>query len=84
MLSSFREVALTNRFSGIFHFSKISKFKRGITPRKKLNENFLQKHYVSHNYKVSGNSVERFQRSCADKEQKQKTQQQQKNPKSQD
>ena len=70
MLSSFREVALTNCFSGIFHFSKISKFKRGITPRKKLNENFLQKHYVSHNYKVSGNSVERFQRSGAKKKKK--------------
>ena len=38
---------------------------------KKLNQNFLwicaSTHYVLHNYKVSGNSVKRFQRSCANK-----------------
>ena len=44
---------------------------KGITSRKKLNQNFLwicsSTHYVLHYYKVSGNSVEGFQRSCADK-----------------
>ena len=38
---------------------------------KKLNQNFLwicaSTHYVLYNYKVSRNSVEQFQRSCADK-----------------
>ena len=38
---------------------------------KKLNQNFLwicaSTHYVLYNYQVSGNSVQRFQRSCAEK-----------------
>ena len=42
LLSGIRGVALTNCFSSISHFGKISKFKRGIIPRKKnLNQNFL-------------------------------------------
>ena len=57
--------------SSIFHFGQVSKFKKGVTPRKKWNENFLwicaSTHYVLYNYKVSRNSVERFQRSCANK-----------------
>ena len=52
-------------------YRQISKFKKGVTPRKKINQNFLwispSTHYVLHNYKVSRNSVVRFQRSCADK-----------------
>ena len=71
LLSGFRGVALTNCFSSIFHFGQISKFKTGVTPRNELNQNFLwicaSIHYVFHHYKVSWNSVERFQRSCADK-----------------
>ena len=71
LLSGFREIALTNCFSSIFYFGQISKFKKGITPRKKLNQNFLwictSTHYVLHYYKVSENSVEPFQRSCANK-----------------
>ena len=47
------------------------KFKKGVTPRKKLNQNFLwicaSTRYVFYDYKVPENSVERFQRSCADK-----------------
>ena len=35
LLSGFRGVALTNCFSSIFHFGQISKFKKGVTPRKK-------------------------------------------------
>ena len=66
LLSGFRGVTLTNCFSCIFHFSK---FKKGVTPRKKMNQNFLwiceSTNYVLHNYTVSRNSVERFQRSCA-------------------
>ena len=54
----------------IFHFGQISKFQKGVTPRKKLNQNFLwictSSWYVLHNYLVLRNSVERFQRSCAD------------------
>ena len=57
--------------SSIFHFGQTAKFKKGITLRKKLNQNFLwictSTWYVLHNYKVSWNSVERFQKSCADK-----------------
>ena len=34
LLSRFRGVALTNCFSSIFHFGQISKFKKGVTPRK--------------------------------------------------
>ena len=55
-------------FSSIFHFNQISKFKKGVTPKKKLNQNFLwiciSTHYFFHYYNVSRNSVERFQRSC--------------------
>ena len=70
LLSGFSGVALTYCFSSIFHFGQISKFKKGVTPReKKSNQNFMwictSTHYVLHNYKVSQNSVERFQRSCA-------------------
>ena len=57
--------------SSIFHFGQISKFKKGVTPKKKWNQNFLcicpSTHFVLHNHKVSKNSVERFQRSCANK-----------------
>ena len=69
LLSGFRGVALTNCSCSIFHFSQISKFKMSVTLGKKLNQNFLwicvSTHYVLNNYKVSRNSVERFQRSCA-------------------
>ena len=37
-LSGFRGAALSNCFSSIFHFGQISKFKRGVTPRKKKTE----------------------------------------------
>ena len=71
LLSGFSGVVLTNCFSSIFHFGQISKFKKGVNPRKKWNQNFLwictSTHYVLHYYKVSGNSVEWFQRSCANK-----------------
>ena len=71
LFSGFSGDALTYCFNSIFHFGQISKLKNGITPRKKLNQNFLwictSTWYVLHNYKVSRNSVERFQSSCADK-----------------
>ena len=62
----------TNKKNGsIFHLGQISKFKKYVTSRKKWNHNFLwicaSTHYVLHNYKVSRNSVERFQRSYASK-----------------
>ena len=54
-----------------FILVKFLSSKRGITSRKKWNQNFLwictSTHYVLHNYKVSGNSVKRFQRNCANK-----------------
>ena len=71
LLSRFSGVVLTNCFSSIFQFRQFSKFKKGEPPRKKWNQNFLwictSTHYVLHYCKVSGNSVERFQRSCANK-----------------
>ena len=71
LLRGFSGVVLTNCFSSIFHFRQFSKFKKGVTPKKKRNQNFLwicpSKHYVLHYYKVSGNSVEPFQRSCPNK-----------------
>ena len=73
-MSGFSGVALINCFSRIFHFGQISKFKKGLTPGKKMNQNFLWicafTYYDLHNYKDLRNSVERFQRSCADKKNK--------------
>ena len=47
------------------------KFRKGVISRKILNQNFLwictSTHYLLHNYKVSGNSVEWFQRSWSEK-----------------
>ena len=55
LLRCLRGVALTNCFSSIFHFGQISKLKKGIIPRKKLNQNFMwvctSTHYVLHYYK---------------------------------
>mgnify|MGYP003686337679 CR=1 FL=1 len=65
LLSGFREVALTNCFCSIFHFGQISKLKKGVTPKKnesKFRWICASTHYVLYNYKVSRNSVERFQR----------------------
>ena len=49
--------------------AKISKLKKGVTPRKKMNKNFLwmctSTWYVLHNHKVTRNYVEWFQRRCA-------------------
>ena len=67
----FQRSCADKKTSSIFHFGQISKFRKGVTPRKKLNQNFLwictSTHYVLHNYKVSRNSVERFQKSCTNK-----------------
>ena len=61
LLSGFRGFALTNC---IFSFGQISKLKKGVTQRKKLNKNFLclcaSMHYVFHNYKFSVNFFEQF------------------------
>ena len=59
-------------FSSIFHFRQISKFKKRHCSQKKnwikMSCGYAHLHiYVLHNYKVSRNSVERFQRSCASK-----------------
>ena len=40
LLRSFRGVALTNCFSSIFHFCQISKFKKCVTPRKRIESKF--------------------------------------------
>ena len=68
LLRGFRGVALTNYFSGIFHFGQIYKFKKGVSSRKIMEAKFLwictSTWYVLHNYKVSLTSVEQFQRSC--------------------
>ena len=71
LLSGFRGVALTNCFSSIFHFGQISKFKKGVILRKKIESKIPVDIHIYilclSYYKVSGNSVEQFQRSCADK-----------------
>ena len=55
----------------LLNFGQISKFKKGVFPIKKMNQNFLRicisTHYVLHDYKVSQNSFEQLQRSCPDK-----------------
>ena len=54
-----------------FILAKFLSSKRVYLREKKWNQNFLwictSSHYVLHIYKVSQNSVERFQRSCANK-----------------
>ena len=40
LLSGFRGVALTNCFSSIFHFRQISKFKKSVIQRKKMESKF--------------------------------------------
>ena len=54
-----------------FIFVKFRSSKRALIWEKNWNQNFLwictSTHYVLHYYKVSGNSVEPFQRSCANK-----------------
>ena len=72
LLSSFSGVVLTNWFSSIFHFRQISKLKKSVIQREKMESKFLvdmhtSAHYVLHYYKVSGNSVDWFQRSCTNK-----------------
>ena len=65
----YKGVALTNCFSCISNFGKISKFKRGITLRKKIESKFPATihiytctftHYVLHNNKFSNNSLSSF------------------------
>ena len=74
--TKFHEILLSD-FSGvvhancIFNFGQISKFKKGVTPRKKIESKFpvdcASTLYVLRNYKVSRNSGKWFQRTCADK-----------------
>ena len=40
LLSSFRGVASTNCFSSILYFGQISRFKKGVTPRKRIESKF--------------------------------------------
>ena len=40
LLSGFRVVVLTNRFSSIFQYGQISKFEKDVTPRKKIESKF--------------------------------------------
>ena len=70
LLSNFTGVVLKNCFNSIFNFGLISKFKRGITPRKKrwirISCEYANLHIMSQLQSFK-NSVERFQRSSADK-----------------
>ena len=56
------------KISSIFHFGQISKFKKGVTPRKKISCGYAHLHIMSfittkfHEIMLSG-----FQRSCANK-----------------
>ena len=40
LLSGFSGVVLTNCFSSMFHYRQISKFKKDVTPRKKMESKF--------------------------------------------
>ena len=59
--SRFRGVALTNFLSSIFHFGQ-----KGRNSKKNFLWICAYTHYVLYDYNISGNSVEWFQRSCAD------------------
>ena len=68
LIGSKHTTAMAGVFSA-FHWKKKSR----LIAREKQNKYDVQWHklcYVLHNYKVSGNSVERFQRCWADKENK--------------
>ena len=71
LLSGFRGVALTNCFSSNFHFRQNTKFKKSVIQRKKMKSKFpVDMHIYTlcpSLLQVSGNSVEWFQRSCANK-----------------
>ena len=69
LLRSFRGVMLTNSFSRIFffNFGKISKVQKGGNSQEKKWIIISCEYSVLYNYKVSWNSAELFQRSCADK-----------------
>ena len=62
LLRGFRGFALTNCFSCIFHFGQVSKFKKGVIPRKNWFKFPVDMHIhmVCPSQQVSGNSVERF------------------------
>ena len=71
LLSGLSGVVLTNCFRSIFHFRQISKFKKGHWSQKKIEPKCPVDMHI---YTLcplllqsSGNSVERFQRSCANK-----------------
>ena len=66
-----KELRWQTVFNSIFHFGQFFKFKKGVTRRKRIESKFpvicTSTWYAHYNYKVSWNSVEWFQRSCADK-----------------
>ena len=73
LFQRFQRICADKLFRSVVSFI-LAKFlcsKRALLREKKLNQNFLwicaSTRYVLYNYKVSENSVERFQRSCADK-----------------
>ena len=61
LLSGFREVALTNFFTSIFHFRQISKFKKSVTPRKKMESKFLVNMHI---YTLGPSSLQSFTKFC--------------------
>ena len=71
LFSGFSGVMLTNCFSSIFHFGKISQFKWGNNSQEtnliKISCQYAHHVPVLHNFEISRNSVERLQRSWADK-----------------
>ena len=61
LLSSFRGVALTNCFSSILYFGQISKFKKGVTPRKRIESKFPVDMHI---YMVCPSQLQSFMKFC--------------------
>ena len=65
LLSGFSGVVLTNCFTSIFHFRQISKFKKGVNPREKMESKFPVDMHIytlcpSYNYKFQEILLSRF------------------------
>ena len=61
LLNGFREVALTNCFSSIFHFGQISKLKKGVILRKKIESTFP---VYMHIYTLCPSLLQSFRKFC--------------------
>ena len=61
LLSGFRGVSLTNCFRSIFHLSQISKFKKGVITRKKIESKFPVEMHI---YTLCHSKLQSFTKFC--------------------